>query len=179
MKSFKTEGVVLKRINYGEADRIVTIFTKDFGKITAIAKGVRRLTSKKKSSLEPGTRAAFFFITGKNLHLLTQTDLIDSHQKLRQTLNGITKVNQMLEIVDLLLADQQEAASTYQILVNTLARFKIDGNHKQIILTNTQLILKELGYTHDKAFSEHGLKNYIEELAGRPLRTKAYLTTGV
>ena len=58
---YKTEGIVLKSMEYQEADKIVTIFTKDYGKITAIAKGVRKTKSKFGSSLEILTHSVFLF----------------------------------------------------------------------------------------------------------------------
>jgi len=50
--SYKTEAIVLKRVSFGEADRLVTVFSRNRGKLTLLAKGIRRLTSRKKGHLE-------------------------------------------------------------------------------------------------------------------------------
>jgi len=77
MRSYKTEGIVLKRINYGEADRILTIYTKRHGKIRAIAKGVRKLTSRKAGSLELFNNVVLFLVKGKNLDIITEAQTVD------------------------------------------------------------------------------------------------------
>ena len=75
--SFKTEGIILKRMNYGEADRILTIYTLHHGKIRAMAKGVRKLQSRKAGSLELFNHSVLFLIKGKNLDLVTEAQTID------------------------------------------------------------------------------------------------------
>ncbi len=64
---FKTEGVIIAKKNFGEADRILTIFTRDHGKIGCIAKGVRRPRSKKAGHVELGNWCKFFIARGKIL----------------------------------------------------------------------------------------------------------------
>ena len=63
----RTEGVILKRRNFGEADRILTIYTRDYGKVICLAKGVRRPRSKKAGHLELGSWCKIFAVHGKNL----------------------------------------------------------------------------------------------------------------
>jgi len=63
-RSYKAEGIILKRINFSEADKILTIFTKRHGKVRAIAKGVRRLTSRKAGSVELFNQAGLFLLEG-------------------------------------------------------------------------------------------------------------------
>ena len=70
-----TEAVVLSRRNFGEADRIITLFTRDHGKITVLAKGVRRPRSKKAGHLEIGSWCKIFVARGKNLDLLTEVEI--------------------------------------------------------------------------------------------------------
>jgi len=175
-KTYKSEGIVLKRFNFSEADRIVTIFTLVYGKITVIAKGVRRPTSKKKASIEPATQAIFFCARGKKLDILTQTKLINSFSSARKSLARLTQIYQMLEIVDLLTADSQQNPQVYKLLENTLKVLEDNGSKKKFLLSNIRLIIKDLGFTSDKQFTEVGLKNYIEELAEKKLKSKSYLT---
>jgi DNA repair protein RecO (recombination protein O) len=75
---YKTEGIVLKSMEYEEADKIVTIFTKDYGKITAIGKGVRKTKSKFGSSLEILTHSVFLFYKGRNIDIVSQTEILES-----------------------------------------------------------------------------------------------------
>jgi len=176
-KTFRAEGIVITRTPFGEADRLVTIYTRSRGKVTAIAKGVRRPTSKKKASLEPATQANFFFARGKNLHILTQAQLINSFAHARTNLTQLTQTFQLLEIINLLTVDDQPNTDVYALLLGSLHLLETNGTIKTQLLENIRRILQALGFTYDKQFSELGLKNYIESLAQRQLKTKNFLTT--
>jgi DNA repair protein RecO (recombination protein O) len=176
VKSYISEAVVLKRFNYREADRVVTFYSKDYGKVVCLARGVRRMTSKKKSSLELGTQARFFWVEGRGFNHLTQTDLINSHSKLRDDLTTITQLYQLLEIVDGLTVEEQENQEVYHLLTQSLEMVEANGLKKSRLIENVRLILKSLGFTHDKTFSEFGLKNYIELLTEKKMRSKPFLT---
>lgn len=175
-RSFKSVGVVLKRTNFGEADRIVTIFTRNLGKITALAKGVRKINSSRSGSIEPGTEAEFFFVKGKGMEILTQTRLIDSHAKARLNLVRTTQTFQLLEIIDLLTVENQDNEAVYQLVTDTLEFLGRDGKQKKYLLEQIRLILQALGFTYDKQFTESKLKAYIEDLSQKRLRTKSYLS---
>ena len=71
MPTYSTAAVVLKRINYGEADRLVTLLTEKYGRVTAIARGVRKPLSKLRGFLELFTYGDFRLAEGKTLHRLT------------------------------------------------------------------------------------------------------------
>ena len=66
-RTFRATAVVLRHVEYGEADRILTLFTLERGKIQAIAKGVRKIRSRKAGHLEPFTRVRLFLDKGRNL----------------------------------------------------------------------------------------------------------------
>jgi DNA repair protein RecO len=65
VKSFSTQGIVLKRSNTGEADKIITILSQDYGKIVCVVKGVRKITSSKKATFEPGNIIKGFLLKPK------------------------------------------------------------------------------------------------------------------
>jgi len=66
MKSYKAEGIVIKRKNFGEADRILTVFTKKYGKIKVLAKGVRRITSRRGPNVELFNQVELVLHQGRN-----------------------------------------------------------------------------------------------------------------
>ena len=78
MRSFRTEGIVIKRSNYSEADRIVTIFTKQSGKITVRATGVRKIASRRSPHLELLNYCIFGLYLGKNMPVLTEVESKES-----------------------------------------------------------------------------------------------------
>ena len=82
-RTFRAQGLVLRHFEYGEADRILTIFTLEHGKIKAIAKGVRKIGSRKAGHLEPLTRSNLFFASGRDLAIVTQAETIEPYLKLK------------------------------------------------------------------------------------------------
>ena len=78
--TYKTEAIIIKRMNLGEADRIVTAFSRDFGKIRFVAKGVRRIKSKFGGSVEPFYKSELLIVNGKSLDILSNAEIKETHQ---------------------------------------------------------------------------------------------------
>lgn len=168
---------MLKRRNAGEADRVVTIFTKQKGKVVAVAKGVRKITSRRAGSLEPATQAVTFFARGKTFDIITQTQLISSFSAARKNLSRLTQIHQILEIVDLFTAENQSHPQVYDVLVYTLKSLNTSGSKRKLLVTNIRLIVKILGFGEPQDSSESALKNFIEEITNKELRSKKMLAS--
>jgi len=97
---YKTRGIILKRTNLGEADRIVTIFTEDYGKIKVVAKGVRKTLSKMAGHLEPFCLTNFQIAKGRNLDTVTGAMVEKCFFGLRSDLEKTNACFYMAEIVD-------------------------------------------------------------------------------
>ena len=82
-RSFRVEAVVLRHVDWGEADRLLTLYSREKGKLRAIAKGVRRLRSRKAGHLEPFTRAAVQLARGRDLLIVTQADTVNAYLPIR------------------------------------------------------------------------------------------------
>ncbi|OGO39027.1 MAG: DNA repair protein RecO, partial [Chloroflexi bacterium RBG_16_56_8] len=85
-RSFRVEAVVLRHNDYGEADRFLTLYTRQQGKLRALAKGARKVTSRKAGHLEPFTHVALQLAKGRDLPIITQAETIQSHLPLRNDL---------------------------------------------------------------------------------------------
>ena len=83
---YRTPAVILKRMDLGEADRIVTLYSRDVGKIRAVAKGVRRTTSRSAGHLEPFTLSDVMFAVGRELDVISQADTLESFRQVREDL---------------------------------------------------------------------------------------------
>ena len=175
-KTFSTEGIVLKRINYADADRIVTIYTKNNGKVTAIAKGARKTSSRKKGGLEPGTHSVFHFAKSKGMPIVTQTSIINGFSHTQADLTSITQTFQILEIIDLLTVDGEPNQEVYNALLDSLGIMESNGTRKQQLIHNIKIILEALGFGPPQNFNELDIKHYIEDLADRKLKSKNFLT---
>jgi len=116
-RSFSTIGIVLKRVNVGETDRIVNLLTQEFGKITVVAKGVRKMTSTKRAYLEPGNIIQAYLIKTKSLPLLTQARLIDDCSAMEQSLQAFRQLTQLLEIYEKLFVEVEIETDIYATLL--------------------------------------------------------------
>ena len=85
-RGYSAEGVILKKTNLGEADRLLTIFTKYKGKIRALAKGVRKITSRRSPNLELLNHVKAQFAGGKTFDVVTEVTTITTHKKIKENL---------------------------------------------------------------------------------------------
>ncbi|MBK6770062.1 MAG: DNA repair protein RecO [Ardenticatenales bacterium] len=117
----KAEAIVLKRHDYGEADRILTVYTRQQGKITVIAKGVRRIASRKAGHVELFTHAQMMLAEGRNMDVLTQAEMIEAFPRLRDDLVRMTYAYHIAELVDRFEQDGHPSPQTFQLLRDSLA----------------------------------------------------------
>lgn len=176
MNSYGTEGVILRRANLGEADKILTIFTKCHGKITVIAKGIRRTTSRKGGNLELFNQVKIYLAKGKSLDIVTEVEVIDSFSSWRRDLKKVAVAYQLCELVDKLSAEGVENDEVYDLLVNSFLNLLPTTNHQSLI-TNFELsLLQYLGFwPRGKAVGDLDLNAYIEDLINRKLSAKKFL----
>ena len=150
MLGFKTEGIILKRRDFGEADRILTVFSLHRGKITVLAKGVRRITSRRGGNVELLNRVQMFLYPGKNFLILTEAISLDTFQKLKEDLILSTYAFHILELVNKLTAENQENRDLYSHLVEVLKR--LSRKPRQILIRAFEVkILSNLGFAAFRA----------------------------
>jgi DNA repair protein RecO (recombination protein O) len=106
---YKDEGVVLKTIKLGEADRIVTLFTRDNGKVRAVAKGVRKTKSRFGGRLEPFTSVALIVYRGRSLDTITAADILTPNKGVRATYGRLTAAAALAELVDKITPERERA----------------------------------------------------------------------
>jgi DNA repair protein RecO (recombination protein O) len=122
MSLFRDRGVVLRTIRLGEADRIVTLMTEEHGKVRAVAKGVRRTTSKFGSRLEPLSHVALLGWQGRgDLDTINQVEVIDTFRPVREDLDRMTAAMSMLEVVDQIGQERHANPRLYEMLVGAFA----------------------------------------------------------
>ena len=101
MPAYKEQGVVLRSVKLGEADKIVTVMTQGSGKVRAVAKGIRKTMSRFGARLEPSTHVSLMLYHGRGqLDTITQAEIISSHPALRDDLALFAAGETMLEAVD-------------------------------------------------------------------------------
>jgi DNA repair protein RecO (recombination protein O) len=172
-KTFKTEGIILKRSNFGEADRILTIYTKHYGKIRAIAKGVRRVTSRKGGNVELFNQATLFLYKGRNFDLLNEAQVTKTFKNWRKDLKKVAVAYYFAELVDKLTPDEQANPEVFQILSRYLEKIAT-ASLPELSRSFEEALLRELGFgVPDHLKKQPGsLKNYIESIIEKKLNSQ-------
>jgi DNA repair protein RecO (recombination protein O) len=118
---YKDEGVVLKTIKLGEADRIVTIFTRYNGKVRAVAKGVRKTKSRFGARLEPFTQVQLLIHRGRReLDTITGADILVPFKGVRTDFERVTAAAAVAELVEKIMPERERALSVYDLLLGAL-----------------------------------------------------------
>jgi DNA repair protein RecO (recombination protein O) len=117
---YRDQGVVLRTIKLGEADRIITVMTQGHGKVRAVAKGVRKTKSRFGARLEPISHVALQLYEGRELDVITQADGIEHSKAIREDLDRLAKATSLLEAVDQVAQERQANPRLYQLLVGGL-----------------------------------------------------------
>ena len=123
---YRTDAVVLSRIDFGEADRILTVYTPHYGKLRVIAKGARRPSSKLLPHLEYFTRTRLMLAKGRELDVVTGAETIDPLLALREDLAAYAHASHCVEVLHRLTEDRQENEAVYDLLARSL-RLLADG----------------------------------------------------
>lgn len=118
----KTQAIVLRSIPYGEADRIVTFYTLDFGKIKGIAKGAKRSRKRFANTLETGScvTVTFFEKETSSLVRLSHCDLIRPFGSVREDLHRLTTASYFIELIDELTAERIKNQAIFHLLTTFL-----------------------------------------------------------
>ncbi|PJF35479.1 MAG: DNA repair protein RecO [Candidatus Thermofonsia Clade 1 bacterium] len=114
---FKTQAIILRRFDYGEADRILTLLTADHGKLRAIAKGARKLTSRLNGHLELYSRAALLIAHGHELHVISQAEQQEAFLPLHSDLMRSAYAHHIAELTDR-FSEHEEAQTPFFNLLN-------------------------------------------------------------
>ncbi len=143
---YKTEGIVLKSTEYEEADRIVTIFTKDHGKITAIAKGVRKTKSKFGSSLEILTHSVFLFYKGRNIDIVSQAEILESFFSASKEIIKFAFAANCVEVINKLTEEREINIGLFILLKGVLHYLRESNDPKLLALSFKWQAMSILGY---------------------------------
>lgn len=178
MNTYKAEGVVLRTINYGEADRIVSIYTSGRGKVSCIAKGIRKLKSRKGGNLEMFNRVSFFASIGKGLDIITEVECLDGFYEWRSDLRKVASAYEISEMTDRLTVEENEHEGVYGILVSAFVELKdIKTENLDLMVERYgEELLKVLGFwpTGRPFPKEFNAFQKIEEIIENELKSKKF-----
>lgn len=146
-QTYTTTGIILKRRDFLENDKLFCLLTKDHGKLEIIAKGTKKITSKLNSYMEPFYLVKVMIAKGKKLDRLANCDLLTSYQNLRKDLFGFALINYLSEINDGLIEGKTETNDKLELLLAVLDILEKEigkKNNEQLLMLINVYILKFL-----------------------------------
>jgi len=119
---YRTQGLILKKEDRGEANQLFSVYTKDFGKLEVLAKAIRKISSKLRTGAEIFYLSEIEFIQGKAHKTLTDAIPIEKFTNLRKDLKGLTIAYKISETLDNLVKGQEPDEKIWQLLLETFNR---------------------------------------------------------
>jgi DNA repair protein RecO (recombination protein O) len=143
---YQTEAIIIKRTNLGEADRVLTLYTRDLGKIKAVAKGVRRPQSKLGGHVELLTHSRLMLARGRNLDIITQAQTLNHFLPLKEDLERTARGLYVAELVDAFTAERTEDPQLFDLMLDTLTHLA-GAASADVVLRYFELhLLSQMGY---------------------------------
>ena len=176
-RAYKTQCIILARKNVGETDRILSIFTNEYGKLRVIAKGIRRINSRRAPHLEIFSHVRLVIRQGKVIDGITEAETVESFPGIRSDLSHVSIGYYLCETVDTLLAQRQEHSDVFALLLHALR--ELDSN----LVPNlpifagriTMELLRTLGFVaQGKEPIAANVISYIEGIAEKRLKTPKF-----
>ena len=143
---YKTHAIVLRQRRLGDADKILTLYTANLGKIEAVAKGVRKSKSRLAGHVEPLTHATFMLAQGKSLDIVTQAETTEPFQQLRDDLELLSRALYVCELMDKFTEPRAENFGLYRLLLQTLRRVATREDFDTPVRYYEMALLVEMGY---------------------------------
>ena len=143
---YRTRAIILKRREQGEADRVITIFTPEYGKRVVIAKGVRKPTSRKAGHLEPFTHASLMLAKGKTWDIVTNAQTVTSFRKLREDLDLTAYAYYFCELLDAFVQEDDPHPELYDLLLTAFRRLEESPNPSLTARWYELALLKQAGF---------------------------------
>lgn len=113
---YRTEAVVLNKADRQEADQLLVVYTKEFGRIEIVAKGIRKIASKLRSAIEFALVAEVEFIQGKSCKTLTDAVILIPSKQLRDNNNKFEAARRFVDLSEALIKDQQDDPSVWNLI---------------------------------------------------------------
>jgi DNA repair protein RecO (recombination protein O) len=172
MRTYKTEGFVIRRRNFQETDRILTVFTKKNGKIQLKAPGVRKITSRRSPHVELLNYSLFTIYQAKSLPILTEVESIDVYSYLKNDLEKISLLYYICELIEGLCPENQENIQVFYLLKDFLNSLETEPSEDLIRKFELKLLIILGYYRVDQLTDKISTTVLIERILERKLKTK-------
>lgn len=145
-RTYRATAIVLRRLNIGETDRVVTLYSREKGKLSSIAKGARRPLSKLAGATELLTYGRYFLAIGREMDVITQTEILQSFPGIRKDLKRIAHGTYIVELVNAMVEEREPNYDLFDTLLSSL--YLLEGEvDPEIVARHFELqIMSLLGY---------------------------------
>jgi DNA repair protein RecO (recombination protein O) len=146
-RSFRVTAIVLRHADWGEADRLLTLFTREMGKLRAVAKGARKARSRKAGHLEPFTHVRLQLAKGRDLPIVTQADTVDAYIPIHDDLIKTGYAAYAAELLDRFTYEEEtESSIPFRLLAETLGRISQESDAWLAVRYYEMRLLDYLGF---------------------------------
>ncbi len=175
MRNFRTEGIIIRRRDFKDADRILTVLTKDHGKIAVRASGIRRIPSKRSPHVELLNHCVLGLYQGNKFPVLTEAQTLDSFSPIKENFHKIGLAYHLCELVDGLCAENQESRQVFGLVQTTLTRLANEENEVALVRDFQTELLALLGFWNRQEFlaKEMDMDHFVENILERKLKSKS------
>lgn len=172
MRFYKVEGIILKRTDFGEADRLITLFTRQKGKLRLLAKGIRKISSRRAGSLDLFNCTSVMVHQGKGIDLIGETQVSERFKLWRRDFKKIGAAYYFCELVDKLAAENQTNETIFFLLLDCLKRLAAEDVDSLIFYFEKKLLIAS-GFglppkLPDKSFF---IRKYLESITERKFKS--------
>ncbi len=166
----KTQGIVLKKNELLNLDNLITIFTKDLGKIVVVAKGIKKLNSRRAPHIQTGNLIDLMLYSKNDRYYLQESSIISGFSKLKKDAKKISMIYYYFLIIDKLLPENSHEEEIYKITLKFLINLsKIEKTDNKLIENSLNRVFNKLGYVRGHKNLEE-LHSIVEDLLGKKIR---------
>jgi DNA repair protein RecO (recombination protein O) len=145
--SFRAASVVLRHSDWGEADRLLILYTRERGKVRAVVKGARKLTSRKAGHLEPFTHVTLQLAKGRDLLIVTQAETQNAFPRLGEDLGKTGHAAYVIELIDRFAYEEEGGnPALFNLLVDTLGRIEFESDAWLAVRYYEMRLLDHIGF---------------------------------
>lgn len=126
------EGIILARRNFGEADRILSVYSKNHGRISLIAKGIRRPSSKKRGHLEVFSYIKFQATDSKSIGIITEVETIKNFEKIKKDLTKVALAYYFVEVIGKITHEHERNDGIFELILNYLEKLEYETHLKSL-----------------------------------------------
>ncbi len=169
---YKTQGIIIKKENLGEFDRLLTVYTKDFGKLLLRAKAVRKNQAKLRGHLELFLKSHFMIAPSRGFDIITGAETIESFPYLHKNLSSLAAAFYLSELTDKLVVGPEKDENIWRLLLESFKELDFkEPAIEQTALDFGREILGLLGYGRVPV----GISRFIRSSLGEEIKSNLFL----